>query len=234
MDIFGLVFNTVYTDLIWFGVVLFLLGLLALFVHPHRVVKTAGLVFAVIGILLVAGAFMGAAATQPAPATIATPTAQVQITNIGGLTGATMLNSTGNLLQVAATSNFTTVSVPTSGVVSFHFDLMRTDTLTTSAVFAINMNNPSVYNSTKATTYTYIAQYSSNKTNEITIDKTIGGTALVSIPSASFVQVNVSFTLNAPALGSTALYNTIPLSLDVSNNGISVASIGINLVEASR
>ena len=233
MDVLGLILSPVYTALLWFGVVLFLIGIFVFLIHPHRMVKMFSGILAIIGVIFVAGALIGSAAVAPATQSVA-PSPQAQITNIGGLTGVTLLNSTSNVLQAAVTSNFTTISSPTSGVVSFHFDLMRTDSLTTSAVFGISMNNPSIYNATKATSYTYIAQYSSNKTSEITIDKTTGGQALVSVPSASEVQVNVTFTLNAPAFGTAALYSTQPVSLEVTENGVSIAAITINLVEAAR
>lgn len=186
----------------------------------------------VIILVPISGAF------APQTQSISTPSANVEIINVGGLTGATLLNSTTNTLQVAVTSNFTTVTTPTSGVVKFHFDLMRTDQGTSAAVFSLAMNNPSIYNSTKATNYNYIAQYSSNKTNEITMQTPAssfeGGSAIVSVPAASQVQVNVTFTLNPEAFGTANLYSTQPVTLNVLENGVVLGTITINLVETSR
>jgi len=233
MDIFGLALSPGYTALLWLGAILIVIGFIVIVVHPHRMVKMFAGIIAIIGVLFIAFALVGSAVVAPSTQSVA-PTPSAQITNIGGLVGMTVVNSTSNVYQVAATTNTTAFVAPVSGKVSFHFDLMRTDTLTTAAVFGVQLNNPSIYNSTKATSYTYIAQYTSNKTNEITIDSTVGGQALVSVPSASEVQVNVTFTLNLAAFNTAPLYSTQPLTLEVTENGVSIAAITINLVEAAR
>lgn len=187
------------------------------------------------GVLIIVSLTLATPSTQPQSITT-TSTAQVQITNLANVQGMTVENSTNNLMQVAAQvpSNGTFYGgSPTSGIAKFHFYLQRTDQGTHAAVFAVNLaSNPSVYNSTNSKSYTLIQQYSGNKTNEVTIAGSTGGQALVSVPSAGDVEVNVSMTLNAYAISSMSLYSSQTLDFQVSLGGVVQQTVAVNVVYA--
>lgn len=177
--------------------------------------------------------FGGTANTQPQA--IAAP-AQIQVTGLTATAGATVYNATNNVLQVAAQvpSNGTFYNGnPTSGLVKFHFTLQRADQGTHAAVYTVSLvNNPQVYNSTGSKNYYMIQQYSGNKTNEINIAGFEGGQALVSVPSAGSIQVNVSMTLNAYAISSMNLYGTTALDFNIAIGGAIQGTVTVNVVYA--
>ena len=231
------------TDFTILGILFLLIAAVLFVVFIAYSSPQVRIITGIVAILLVGVALFGGASFNPQTQQIATPagpSASVQITNIGGLTGATLLNASSNTLQVAANVNVTTSTPvfisPSGGIVKFHFDLMRTDQGSSAAIFGLAMNNPSIYNTTSQKNYNFIDQYSSNKTNEITFQTPsgsfTGGNSLVSVPSGGKTQVNVTMTLNPYAFATMPHYSTQQVTMDVSIGGQQVASITVDLVYA--
>ena len=220
------------TEWLGFGIGVILV-LIALFVPMDTRGKG---VLGGIGAVLVVAVIVIGGTSNVQPQAIAAPAAQVQVTGLTATTGATVYNATGNILQVAAQvpNNGTFYAgTPANGLVKFHFDLQRTDQGIHAAVYTVDLvNNPSIYNSTGSKSYYLIQQYSANKTNELNIAGFEGGQALVSVPSASSVQVNVSMTLNAYAISSMNLYGTTALEFQVSIGGLVQGTVTVNVVYA--
>ena len=221
------------TDWVGFGIGVVLVVLaLAVPMDP----RGKGILGGIGAVLVVAVVVLsGSANTQPQTIT-STPTAQIQVVGLTATAGATVYNASNNVLQVAAQvpSNGTFYGgVPANGVVSFHFDLQRADQGAHAAVYTISLlSNPSVYNTTASKSYNLIKQYSGNKTNELSIAGFEGGQALVSVPSAGSVQVNVSLTLNAYAISSMNLYGTTTLEFQASVGGLVQGTVTVNVVYA--
>lgn len=215
-----------------FGIGLSLLAVAALVPMDSRGRGALGIIGA--GLVVYVLVFSSTSTTQST--SITTPTAQIQVVGLTATVGATVSNATNNILQVAADvpSNGTFYAgTPTNGLVTFHFDLQRADQGTNAAVYSVYLvNNPQIYNSTGSKSYYMIQQYSGNKTNELNIAGFEGGQALVSVPSAGDVQVNVSMTLNAYAISSMDLYGTTALQFDVAINGTVQGTVTVNVVYA--
>lgn len=225
------------TTLGWLGLVFgLILVLAAAFMKGDKHVRE---ILGIVGVFLVVIVLFVPSLSQSSTQTIAPSTAAVQVTGLTATTGVTVYNATQNTLQVAAkvtttssTANFTG-GFPASGLVKFHFDIMRTDQGTHSAVFGINLaSNPQIYNSTNSKSYYLIQQYSGNKTNEVNVAGFEGGNALVSVASAGSVQVNVSMTLSAYAISSMQLYGSTPLVFDVELGNQIQQTVTVNVVFA--
>lgn len=221
------------------GGVLFAFGILGM-IYGTR--KEVGMALTFLGaialalVLIVAPASFTVAPQQAVP----TPQASVQIGNFGGLTGVTVLNSTGDILQVAANVNTTSGAfvTPSSGSIAFHFKLSRTDVLTSTAIFKIVVvSPPTIYNSTKAVDEQAFMQYTSNKTSEYTVgvpgSSYTGSSAMVSVVSAGNVQINLTATLNPIYFTSMTLYSTQKMYVDIEDaNGNVLQQVTVNLVHA--
>ena len=222
------------------GWILLIFGILAVLVAAFlKGDKRMRELLGVIGVFLVVIVLFVPAFSSTVSTQSVAPTATVQVTDLTATSGVTVYNATQNTLQVAAkvtttttTANFTS-GYPTSGLVKFHFDVMRTDQGTHAAVFGVNLaSNPQIYNSTNSKSYYMIQQYSGNKTNEVNIAGFEGGQALVSVPSAGDVQVNVSMTLNAFAISSMQLYGQTSLQFDVELGNQIQQVVTVNVVFA--
>ena len=198
------------TDII--GIALILFGLiLAIMVYlvPYVRHKPAGLVIGVVifvvGVALVSGAVQfGVQPAQIAPVH-AVPAVSVQ--NLKATSADTYLQSAGSLaLRVDVTYNSSTgaIAAPAGGIVSFSFQLARTDTNTSTAIFEITSSNVMIANNSASTTSNsdYLVTTYNNGTTVLNINgnKDVTST-LVSVKAATIMTINVSFTMSAVAIG---------------------------------
>lgn len=215
------------TDLVGVALIIFGLILAALvYLVPYVRHKPAGLVTGVIlfvvGIALVSGAVQFGA---PAQIVGHNGVPAVSVQNVKAISGDTYLVSQNSLnLKVDVTYNSSShlIVAPTSGLVKFSFQLARTDTNTSAAIFDITSQNVMVENNSASGTppaSDYLVQTYNNGTTNLNINGNGYVTSsLVSVPAASIITVNVSFTLSTTAIGN--LY---------SNAGSTAAAIGSNV-----
>ena len=198
LDVLGLLFLVL-------GIVVMVFSATPLVPSKMRIlVVMGGMILIVVG--LITPAFIPAA---PVTQNITNQTVAVQ--NLVATSTNTSVDS-GNPYQIDVLATISTagvVSFPAGGVVTFHFDMVRTDTNTSKAIFMVTNNNVQVSNNTAG----YVASYNgnliktySNGSEALTVYGYANGqTAYVPVPAASVVQVNVSATLSSQAMAN--LYN---------------------------
>jgi hypothetical protein len=196
------------------GIILLLFGLfLAVTVYyvPYVRHKPAGVISGII--LLVAGVALlsGAVQFQVAPAQIVghpgVPSVAVQ--DLKAVSPDTYVVSTSSLslrVDVAYNASSHLIASPTGGAVKFTFQLARTDTNTSTAIFDITSQNTMITNTSSTSPSSnadYLVQTFNNNTESMTINGASGSSpvfTLVSIPAASIVTVSVNLTLSNTAI----------------------------------
>jgi hypothetical protein len=224
------------------GIVLLLAGLflaIGVYLVPYVRHKPAGLVVGIV-MLVVGVAVLSGAVQIGQPAQIVgnngVPTVAVQ--DLKAISPDTyVVSSTSLSLDVHVSYNTTShlISAPAGGVVQFSFQLVRTDTNTSTAIFNVVGQNILVANNSASTTSNadYLIQKFNNGTTSMTINKAQDQTStLVSVAAASIATVNVTLTLSSTAIGnlySNAGSDTAAIGSSVSLGVIQVAGQTISM-----
>ena len=215
--------------LILFGLILAVLVYLVPYVRHKPAGLVAGVVIFVAGVALVSGAVQfGAAPAQIVP-NHNVPAVTVQ--NVKAISSDTNLVSANSLnLKVDVTYNSTSKAIvaPAGGVVKFSFQLARTDTNTSKAIFDITSQNVMVANNTASSTSNadYLIQTYNNGTTNLDIaGNTEVTSSLISVDAASIVTVNVSATLSPTAIGN--LYANGPSGVAAIGDSVNLGLIQV-------
>ncbi len=215
-----------------FGIILALIGLAIIvfaaipysmsgkFRFPTIVV---GLIVLVAGFAFAGGAFNSAPSTQQ---TIPTPSPTVTMNTVTIVTPASGV--TLNVQTLTATFptsyNATALVTPASGLVKLTFNLQRTDTLTSAAIFPVAVNWGSYYNTTANKAYPYV-KLNSTQTGAYAVG--INGqwgtpTQLVSIAAAGTATVTVSFYLSFSAFNGQPIGTIVPITITAGGNTLTL------------
>ncbi len=204
---------------------------------------TTGLLFAVIGLVVIIMAFIPwtsskvrvpigivgviilvVGLTAFAPQQIVTPAHPVPTIEIQSVSGGSYTYTAAtHTLVVPVALNYTakTITSPSGGVVTFSFVVARTDTNTSAAVFALTTSWASLTNSTTGTVSSVVLK-ATNGTYEVHYGSQWGGNALISVASAGSTTVTPTIDISPSAMLDLALYGSTDISIDIGGNSITV------------